>query len=58
MKKDWPPKLCQLLTDCWRAVHTERPEFADILPTLRQLHCDALAAAPTGQKPASRLTDT
>ena len=46
MKKDWPRELSQLLTDCWKPVHTTRPDLSEVLPVLRKLHSEVVAAEP------------
>ena len=41
--KSWPPKLGELLRDCWRAEAAERPSFADVVRRLEGLLNEELA---------------
>jgi len=37
MGKKWSPVLKQLLQDCWKSNHEERPDFTEIVPSLQTM---------------------
>lgn len=55
MKKDWPPALTKLMSECWQPLHTSRPELSELLPTLRKLHDEASMAEPRPPKENNNL---
>ena len=48
-----PPEYAALLQDCWATDPAKRPSFAEIIPRVRNMICDARAAAAAAEHPAA-----